>query len=101
MSSTGMPSVMQTTSARPASAASMMASAAKGGGTKITEAFAPVCLHGLRDGVEYRQVEMLAAAFAGSDSADDFGAVGNGLLGVEGAFLAGESLDEEAGVFVD
>ena len=37
-----MPSVMQTTSASPASAASMMASAANGGGTKITEALAPV-----------------------------------------------------------
>src|SRR6266511_206982 len=42
MSSVGMPSVMQTTSARPASAASMMASAAKGGGTKITDALASV-----------------------------------------------------------
>ena len=42
MSSVGMPSVMQTTSARPASAASITASAANGGGTKITEALAPV-----------------------------------------------------------
>ena len=33
MSSTGMPSVMQTTSATPASMASRMASAANGGGT--------------------------------------------------------------------
>ena len=42
MSTTGMPSVMQTTSAMPASAASMIASAANGGGTKITDALAPV-----------------------------------------------------------
>ena len=42
MSRTGMPSVMQTMSARPASAASMIASAANGGGTKMTDAFAPV-----------------------------------------------------------
>ena len=35
MSSTGMPSVMATTSRMPASAASRMASAAKAGGTKI------------------------------------------------------------------
>ena len=42
MSSAGMPSVMQTTSAMPASAASRIASAANGGGTKITDAFAPV-----------------------------------------------------------
>ena len=45
MSSVGMPSVMQTTSGMPASAASMIASAAAGGGTKITDAFAPVCRH--------------------------------------------------------
>ncbi len=44
MSNVGMPSVMQTTSAIPASAASMTASAANGGGTKITDAFAPVAL---------------------------------------------------------
>src|SRR3954467_14493916 len=37
-----MPSVMQTTSSTPASAASMIASAANGGGTKMTVALAPV-----------------------------------------------------------
>ena len=42
MSSVGMPSVMQTTSGMPASADSMIASAAKAGGTKITDALAPV-----------------------------------------------------------
>ena len=42
MSSVGMPSVIATTNGKPASAASMMASAANGGGTKITEALAPV-----------------------------------------------------------
>ena len=42
VSSTGMPSVMQTMRSRPASAPSMIASAANGGGTKITEALAPV-----------------------------------------------------------
>ena len=42
MSSVGMPSVMQTISSISASAASMMASAANGGGTKITVALAPV-----------------------------------------------------------
>ncbi len=42
MSMVGMPSVMQTTSGMPASAASMIASAAPGGGTKITDALAPV-----------------------------------------------------------
>src|SRR5262245_35176985 len=48
MSSTGMPSVMQIASAMPASAASRIASAAPGGGTKITEASAPVSTTALR-----------------------------------------------------
>ena len=42
MSITGMPSVMQTMRSMPASAASMIESAANGGGTKITVALAPV-----------------------------------------------------------
>jgi hypothetical protein len=42
MSSVGMPSVMQTTRSSPASAASITASAAKAGGTKMTLALAPV-----------------------------------------------------------
>ena len=42
MSIVGIPSVMQTTSERPASAPSMMASAATGGGTNMTDASAPV-----------------------------------------------------------
>ena len=44
MSRTGMPSVMATMSATPASADSRMASAAKGGGTKMALALAPVSL---------------------------------------------------------
>ncbi len=42
MSSVGMPSVMHTTSGNCESAASKIASAEYGGGTKITEASAPV-----------------------------------------------------------
>ncbi len=42
MSITGMPSVIATMTPMPASAASMIASAAKGGGTKIIVALAPV-----------------------------------------------------------
>src|SRR6185295_2513966 len=42
MSRVGIPSVMHTTSATPASAASITASAANAGGTKITDALAPV-----------------------------------------------------------
>ena len=42
MSSVGIPSVMQITSGTSAAAASRIPSAANGGGTKITETFAPV-----------------------------------------------------------
>ncbi len=42
MSMAGMPSVMQTATATRASTASSTASAANGGGTKITETLAPV-----------------------------------------------------------
>ena len=48
MSRVGIPSVMHTTTPRSASAASRMASAAAGGGTKITDAFAPVSSTALR-----------------------------------------------------
>src|SRR6266404_3097225 len=44
MSATGTPSVMHTISGTPASAASMMASAAAGGGTKISAQSAPVAV---------------------------------------------------------
>src|ERR1041385_4688045 len=44
MSFNGIPSVMHTTNSRPASTPSRMASAAKGGVTKIADAVAPVCL---------------------------------------------------------
>ena len=98
MSAAGMPSVMQTTSAMPASAASMIASAANGGGTKITEALAPVAFTRFGDGIEHRQVQMLLAALARRDAAHHFGAVGDGLLGVERAFLAGEALHQQARV---
>ena len=50
-----MPSVMQTISAMPASTASMIASAAHGGGTKIIVALAPVFATRFLDGVEDRE----------------------------------------------
>ena len=42
ISKAGMPSVMQTTSPKPAAAPSMIASAAMAGGTKMTPALAPL-----------------------------------------------------------
>src|SRR6185312_11103452 len=55
----------------------------------------------LMDGVEHRQIEMLAAAFAGRDAADHLGAVGDRLLGMEGALGAGEALADHLGVLID
>ena len=71
---TGMFSVMQTTSSMPASAASMMASAAPAGGTKMQETLAPVCADASRDRVEDGHAVDGLAAFAGRDAADDLGA---------------------------
>src|ERR1700722_17016165 len=53
------------------------------------------------DGIEYRQIEMGRAAFAGRHAADHFRAVGDRLLGMEGAVLAGEPLADDFGIFVD
>ena len=64
MSRAGTPSVMQTMSLMPASAASMMASAAHGGGHEdAPRCSAPVCGHGLAHRVEDRHLvdERLAA----------------------------------------
>ena len=99
MSIIGMPSVMQTISGRPASSASRMASAANGGGTKITVALAPVFATASSHGVEDRPAFVDGAAFAGRDTADDLGAVFGAALRVKGAFFAGNALDDEAGVF--
>src|SRR5690606_13071534 len=57
--------------------------------------------HRVAHGVEYRQVEMLLAAAARSDAADQLGAVGQRLLGVEGALLTGKALADHLGVLVD
>ena len=98
MSWAGMPSVMATQRRMPASAASMMESAAKGGGTNTMLAVAPVSRDGVAHRVEHGQAEMGRAALAGGHAADDLGAVGQHLLGVEAADLAGDALDDDAGV---
>src|SRR5688572_877879 len=55
----------------------------------------------LGDGVEHWQVEMSRAALARRDAADHLRAIGDGLLGVKGAGLAGEALADDLGVPVD
>ncbi len=52
--------------------------------------------HRVVRGVEHRQAEVLLAAAAGRDAADQLRAVGDALLGVERALLAGEALADHA-----
>lgn len=58
-------------------------------------------LHGLGDGAEDGETEMGLAGLLGVGSSNDLGAVVNGLLGVEGSLLSGESLVQHLGVGVD
>ena len=101
MSSVGMPSVMHTTSGSRASAASMTASAANGGGTKITRGVGARLAHRIGNGVEDRPSLVGRAALAGRDAADDLGAVCGGLLRVKRAFPAREPLHDEPRGLVD
>src|SRR5215468_4737026 len=87
MSKVGIPSVMQTTSSMPAAVDSMMASAANGGGTNMTEAFAP----GFFDRIENIDAFVLRTAFARRHAADDLGSIFDRLKRVEGAFAAGDT----------
>src|SRR3989304_5703447 len=57
--------------------------------------------HRLFDGVEHRQAEMLGAAFARGHAPHHAGAIGDGLLRVEGALGAGGALANDAGAMVD
>ena len=101
MSRTGIPSVMAMITSIPASAASMMESAANGGGTKIIVALAPVCRHGLVDGVEDGDAEGRLPPFAGGHAADELGPVGLALFGVEGAGFTSDPLADELGILID
>src|SRR5712664_116282 len=74
-----------------------------GGVRRGNENHRGVCAGGFRgvgDGVEDGALEMFGAAFAGCDAANHVRAVLDHLLGVEGAFAAGEALNEQASIFV-
>ena len=79
----------------------MTASAANGGGTKITDALAPVFSTASLHRVEDRPALVRRAALARRDAADDRRAVGGRLLGVKRAFAAGQALDDQARRFID
>ena len=95
-----MPSVMAMMTLMPASAASMMASAAPGGGTKTTLALAPVLRTASATVLNSGKPSLVRAPLAGRNGPDDLRAVFAALQGVEGARLA-EPLDDHPGVLVD
>jgi hypothetical protein len=101
MSSTGMPSVMQTDQLHLG--VDRLEDRVGGKGRRHVDHGGIGAGHGLglMDRVEDRQVEMVMPAFAGRHAADHLGAVGDGLFGVEGALRAGEALADHLGVFVD
>ena len=83
MSSVGMPSVMQTTSGKPAS---MRLENGVGGVRRRHENDRGIRVGLARrfgDGVEHRHVVVQRAALAGRDAGDDLGAVSDHLLRVE------------------
>ncbi len=92
---------MQTQYLMPASAASMIASAANGGGTNTIEASALVSSTAPFMVLKTGRPRCVRAAFAGRHAADDVGAVVDHFLGVERADAAGEALDEDRRIFVD
>ena len=101
MSMVGMPSVMQTTRPMPASAASITASAANAGGTKISEALAPTFSTASATVSNTGQPSWIVPPLPGVTPPDHVGAVGGALLRVERALSSGESLDDQSRVVVD
>ena len=63
-------------------------------------ALSGLTLLGLLDSGPHRQVQVRGTGLARAGAADDLGAVLDGLLGVEGALLAREALEEDLGVLV-
>ena len=94
---------MQTTSGTPASAASKIASGGEAGRHEDHGGIGPGGLHSQFDGIEYWDfaVQDPLAAFAGGDARDHIGAIGDHLLGVKNAFIAGDALHQQACIFID
>src|SRR5690606_17628803 len=61
----------------------------------------PHLLDRFEHGIENREVQMGAPALSGRDAADHLGAVGDRLLGMEGALIAGESLADDPRLAAD
>src|SRR6185437_2993543 len=58
-------------------------------------------LHRILDGIEHRQAEVLLTPAPRRHATNELRAVGDGLLGMEGALLPGEALADHLGVLVD
>ena len=93
---------MQTTSSTPASTASRMESAAPAAGTKIIETLQPVSRRASAHGIEHGDfvVEFLPT-FSRRHARDHIRPVLHALTGVKGTGAAGDSLNDEASVFID
>ena len=98
MSIVGMPSVMQTASGKPASAASMIASAPPGGGTKITDALAPVSRRPRATVSNTGQPSWVVPPLPGVTPPTTFVPYACACFRVKRAFAAGQALDEQARV---
>ena len=79
--------MIATISLMPASAASMIASAANGGGTKIMVALAPVAATASVTGVEDRHSQRRGTPASGSHPPHQIRAVGLALLGMKAPAL--------------
>jgi hypothetical protein len=55
----------------------------------------------ISNGIKHRQIQMFCAAFARCYTANQFGAIGNGLFTVQGTLRPGETLADDLGVLVD
>ncbi len=100
MSSTGMPSVMQTTRGIRASAASRSAPLANRAGTKITVQSAPVFAAASATVLKTGMPSTVSAALARGHPADDPGAVFPHGPRVKGPVSPGDPLDDDPRVLV-
>ena len=78
----------------------MIASAAKGAGTKIMEALAPVSRTASATVLKTGRPSMVVSALPRGHPSDHFGPVGHGLAGVEHSLIAGNSLTDHPGIFI-
>ena len=79
----------------------MIASAANGGGTKMTRGVGAGLAHRVVHAVEDRPAFVRRSTLAGRDAADDLRAVGRRRLGVERPLTAGEPLNDQPRVLVE